>query len=124
MKNTLHIIIQILLVAVIVFLVIKMFAYDEKEIDQLLARLKQTRATVDSLQQENNKLMNQIDSLNTQFQSRAQELVRLNQRIIAQKRKYETSLRSLYDFEGSDDSLLIELNRAIHSVQFDSSIQN
>jgi hypothetical protein len=121
MKNTLSLIAKILLVAAVIFLAIKVFAIDGKEIDQLLARLTCTRATVDSLQQVNAKLMTQVDSLNTQFLSRAQEVEALNRRISEQKRKYEKSLRSLYEFKGSDDSLLLELNRAIRTTQSDSS---
>ena len=121
MKTTLNLIIQILLIAVIAFLAIKMFGYDAKEIDELLAKLTRTRATVDSLQQVNSKLMIEVDSLEQRFQGHAEEVAVLNQRIAEQKRKYEQSLRSIYEFKGSDDSLLHELNRAIRSVSSDGS---
>jgi len=121
MKISLSLIIQIVLILAVIFLALKIFAFDAKEIDQLLAQISRTRTQVDSLRHINRNLMQQVDSLNIRFQERAQEVAALQQRISEQKRKYEKSLRSLYEFKGSDDSLLLELNRAIRAAQSDSA---
>lgn len=113
-------------IAVVVFIIaviavaIKILYSDNQEIDRLLDQLKSTRVKVDSLQNLNQQLMVQADSLHRQYETRSQEVKELDKRITAQKREYHKTIRSLYVFEGSNDSLLRELNRASHT-QFTGS---
>ena len=122
MKSTLvNVSVTILLILSAILIIRFFFWPDTSEIDRLREKIARTHAIVDSLENENNKLISEVDSIQTAYEQRSQIIQRLSLQISTQKREHEKALRRIYEFKGTDDDLLAELNRLIHVQLADST---
>lgn len=112
MKKTITNII-ITVVAIIILIVALKYLLVDPQIEKYISRIERTQSRVDSLQRENKQLIARIDSLDEAYQESKAKIEDLKKDIVAKNLKYQKTIRRIYEFKGSNDSLHNALNDAI-----------
>lgn len=112
----------ILVVLGAIFFMVRHFWVDSR-IKEMQEQINQTLAQVDSLQKENVLLLNQVVGIDSLLAEKQEKISILTTNLSATKRKLDEIRENRYVFEGTNDSLLRDLNRAFRIGLRDSTNQ-
>ena len=121
-KSFLGKLVLILVVLAAIFFMVRHFWVDSR-IKEMQDQITQTLAQVDSLQKENTALLNQVAGIDSLIAEKQQKISILTTNLSATKRKLDEIRENRYEFEGTNDSLLRDLNRAFRDGLRDSTNQ-
>ena len=112
----------ILVVLGAIFFMVRHFWVDSR-IKEMQEQINQTLAQVDSLQKENASLLSQVAGIDSLLAEKQEKISILTTNLSTTKKKLDEIRENRYVFEGTNDSLLRDLNRAFHIGLRDSTNQ-